>query len=57
MTTQGQADLCYSGMMTAAKVMALSGIELLENPEALRQVREEFEQRTSGRSYAEECCE
>ncbi|MCI9236076.1 MAG: amidohydrolase [Anaerotruncus sp.] len=56
-TTQGQADLCYSGMMTAAKVMALSGIELLENPEALRQVREEFEQRTSGRSYAEECCE
>lgn len=50
-TTQGKTNLCHNGMLTAAKVMALSGLELFENPEALRRVREEFEEKSVGKDY------
>jgi aminobenzoyl-glutamate utilization protein B len=50
-TTQGKTNLCHNGMLTAAKVMALSGIELFENPEALLHVREEFEMKIEGKEY------
>ena len=50
-TAQGKTDLCHNGMLTAAKVMALSGIELVEKPETLTRIRAEFEEKTRGRKY------
>lgn len=49
--SQGKTNLCHNGMFTAAKAMALSGIELFEKPEILRRVREEFEGRIAGKKY------
>lgn len=50
-TSQGMTNLCRNGMLTAAKVMALSGLELLENPAALAEVRDEFQKKTAGKDY------
>ena len=50
---QGTAALCHKGMLHAGKAMAMVGAELLENPELLKQAREEFDQRRRGESY---CC-
>jgi len=41
--SQGRSDICMKGMLVAAKVMALTGIELFEDKEALKAVRTEFE--------------
>lgn len=49
---QGRNAVCMKGMLVAAKVMALTGIELLENSRLVRSVREEFEQRRGGCSYS-----
>ena len=49
--SQGCSDICMKGMLVAAKVMALTGIELCTDPEALRAVREEFSQQRAGRDY------
>lgn len=48
---QGKRPLCYNGMLTAAKVMALTGLELATNPESVRAVRQEFEQAMRGKTY------
>ncbi|MBC8589049.1 amidohydrolase [Paratissierella segnis] len=56
-TTQGKTQLCYNGMLTAAKVMALSGIELLTDPCSLQSVREEYEKRIKGKVYPESILE
>lgn len=48
---QGKRPLCFSGMMTAAKVMALTGVQLLEDPQAVAEMRKEFETAMEGRSY------
>lgn len=48
---QGKQPLCYNGMMTAAKVMALTGAQLLVDPQAVKQMREEFEQAMQGKQY------
>lgn len=39
------------GMLVAAKVMGLTGIELFSNPEALKAVREEFERKRPNYTY------
>ena len=39
---QGRSDICMKGMLVAAKVMALTGAELFEQPLLLEQVRKEF---------------
>lgn len=49
--SQGCSSICMKGMLVAAKVMALTGIELCANPEALRAVRTEFLQKRTGRDY------
>ena len=49
--SQGCSSICMKGMLVAAKVMALTGIELCTNPEALCAVREEFSQKRAGRDY------
>ena len=48
---QGKRPLCFNGMMTAAKVMALTGAELLENPEKRKEMREEFRKAMDGKTY------
>jgi aminobenzoyl-glutamate utilization protein B len=48
---QGRSDICMKGMLVASKVMALTGIELFENPKALRAVRNEFETKRPGKVY------
>ena len=48
---QGKRPLCYNGMMTAAKVMALTGAELVVCPEKVQAMREEFHNAMEGRVY------
>ena len=48
---QGRSDICMKGMLVAAKVMALTGAELFEQPLLLEQVRKEFEEKRKAYSY------
>ena len=48
---QGKRPLCYNGMMTAAKVMALTGAQLLVDPQAVADMRAEFDAALEGRTY------
>ncbi|CCY87172.1 amidohydrolase [Clostridium sp. CAG:149] len=48
---QGRSGICMKGMLVAAKVMGLTGIELFSNPEALKAVREEFERKRPNYTY------
>lgn len=41
----------FKGMLLAAKVLALSALELVEKPELLRAARDEFEKATRGKPY------
>ena len=50
-TAQGKTKLCHNGMLTAAKVMALTGVELIENPSALKAVRDEYSRKRRGKVY------
>ena len=49
--SQGRSSICMKGMLVAAKVMALTGIELTDNPSALKAVRNEFETKRRGKEY------
>lgn len=44
------------GMLVAAKVMALTGAELFEQPLLLEQVRKEFEEKRKAYSYLAAPC-
>ena len=48
---QGRSEICMKGMLVASKVMALTGIELFENPDMLKAVRDEFEMKRQGKVY------
>jgi len=48
---QGRSNICMKGMLVAAKVMALTGIELFEDKEALKAVRAEFESSRLNKDY------
>jgi aminobenzoyl-glutamate utilization protein B len=41
----------HKGMMTAAKVLALSAVEMLQNPAAVRDAKADFDRRMKGRMY------
>ncbi len=41
----------FKGMDYAAKAMALTGFELMTNPEALKTAQDEFKEKTGGRKY------
>jgi aminobenzoyl-glutamate utilization protein B len=41
----------HKGMMHAAKVMAVTAVELLSNPEHLPKIKEEFQKATKGKPY------
>src|SRR5690606_23275333 len=42
MTTQGITSVAHRGMLRAAQAMALTGIELINSPQALENVKDEF---------------
>lgn len=48
---QGKRNLAVDGMLTAAKVMALTAARLYESPDELRAVREEFAAAMADREY------
>ncbi len=50
MVAQGKSGAAHKGLLYAAKVLAASAIDLLENPELLREAREEFLER-AGEGY------
>lgn len=41
----------HKGMMVAAKVLALSTVDLLQDPQALKEARADFDERMKGRKY------
>ena len=41
----------HKGMMVAAKVLALSAIELLQDPQVLKDARADFQERIKDRTY------
>jgi len=50
-TAQAGMGIGHAGMLTAAKVLAEAGYELITNPELLKQVRKEFERKTEGKPF------
>ena len=41
----------HKGMMVAAKVLALSAVELFQDPQALKDTKSDFQERMKGRTY------
>ena len=41
----------HKGMLHAAKIMAVTAVELYSNPDHLVKIRQEFEQKTGGKPY------
>ena len=48
---QGKAPAAHKGMLTAAKIMACTGAELLEKPELLERVKEDWLEKLDGETY------
>ena len=51
MVAVGKSEFAKKGMLYAGKVMAGSAIDLLENPQLLKQAKEEFIQKTGGKKF------
>lgn len=48
---QGRMGIGHKGMLYAAKVMALSAVEFMQNPELIRKARDEFKKRRAAANY------
>lgn len=48
---QGKATIAHKGMLTAAKVMACTGVELLTKPELLEQAKKDWVDALDGETY------
>lgn len=48
MTAHGNTEIAHKGMLAAGKIMALTGIRLLEEPETLKKAHEEWMAETGG---------
>lgn len=44
----------HKGLLVAAKVLALSAVDLLQDPQALKEARADFQERMKGRKYTTE---
>jgi aminobenzoyl-glutamate utilization protein B len=51
LVAQGGMSIGNKGMMYAAKILALSAIEFMTNPDVLQKAKEEFETRREGNPY------
>lgn len=49
--TLGKTSIAYKGMLYAAKIMAATALDLLQQPEHLQQAQHELQQRLSGQAY------
>ena len=49
--TQGTMSIAHKGMMVAAKVLAVSAMEFIENPEIIVQAKEELQHTLGGTEY------
>jgi len=49
--SQGAAPIAHKGMLQAAKVIASTVLQVMENPEIIEQAKEELAERLDGRSY------
>lgn len=47
-TAQGKGEAMHKALVTAGKVLALSAVNLMEQPEILRQAQEEYRKNTGG---------
>src|SRR5206468_8978552 len=45
------SPLGHKGMLVAAKVLALSAVELFQNPQVLQEAKADFRERMKGRTY------
>jgi aminobenzoyl-glutamate utilization protein B len=50
-TATGGMSIGHKGMLHAAKVMAMTGADLITNPDLLKAARDEFAESTAGRPY------
>ena len=50
-TAQGKSPIAHKGMLYAAEVLARSAVKLLEQPERIRQAKQEFDERLEGKKY------
>ena len=48
---QGKASVAHKGMLTAAKVMACTGADLLENPELIKKAHKDWLEELDGETY------
>ena len=48
---QGKASIAHKGMLTAAKVMARTGADLLENPELIKKAHKDWLEELDGETY------
>ncbi|TVY08335.1 M20 family metallopeptidase [Paenibacillus cremeus] len=51
MVAQGKSSIAHKGLLLAGKVMASSAIELLQNPELIKQAKAEHQERLGGERY------
>ncbi len=49
--TQGKRNLCMNGMLTAGKVLGLTAIKLLYQPQTIKKIRDEFVDSMKNRTY------
>ncbi|MEW9094740.1 MAG: M20 family metallopeptidase [Clostridiaceae bacterium] len=51
LVAQGKSNLAHQGMITAAKTMALSAFDILQNPQTLQEIKHSFENDFSKEKY------
>jgi amidohydrolase len=49
---QGKAELCHKGVLKGGEVMALAAIELMERPQLVTDIEEDFRKGLGGRTYS-----
>lgn len=48
---QGKSPLAHKGLLLAGKTMALAAVRMMQEPELVKKIRAEFEERMQGKSY------
>lgn len=51
MVAQGKSSITHKGMVAAAKVMALTAAEVLENPEIIKEIKQDHIDKLDGQKY------
>lgn len=51
LVAQGKSPLCHKGMLHAGKVMAMTGIQLLENQRIIAEIQREFKEKLGDNTY------